>query len=74
MRQFPLTVTDQTPSWSPVVRAGDFQGQQDRARLMRIEHREDLGNADPEGGIYEADPAILEHLLDPLWRKLAITI
>jgi hypothetical protein len=32
---------------------------------MRIEHREDLGNA---------DPAILEHLLDPLWRKLAITI
>ncbi|MGA3260528.1 MAG: hypothetical protein ABSE35_16730 [Bryobacteraceae bacterium] len=42
--------------------------------MMRIEHREDLGNADPEGGIYEADPAILEHLLDPLWRKLAITI
>jgi len=31
-----------------------------------IEHREDVGDADPEGGINQASLALFEHLLESL--------
>ena len=38
-----------------------------------IEHREDVGNADSEGGINEARLALFEHLLESLIAEAPIS-